>query len=104
MFKPEMTVFHNGRMIPSKEYHKLRMLESLSPDAKVLLTWLTSRGMERFSTVEVYKNGPSSLRKVNTIRQLLQELNKLGFITPIKSKVVFEGAKRKECWELCSVP
>jgi hypothetical protein len=97
----EMFAFHNGKMIPSCEYHKLRMLEILSTDGTLLLGWLKKRNKSAVSMVEIYKCVvPTSLRNVKTIRVLLEELTKLGFTQKTSEFVVYSGRKRKESWKL----
>ena len=96
-------IYTNGALniIDSREYNRQRRLELLSPDARTLLYWLTNRGKQVVSMVEITKClTPVSLRRAPTIRQMMGELMRLGFVESKVTHIIYAGRTRKENWTI----
>ncbi len=99
----EMFVHHNGKMIKSSEYRRVRLLELLTPEARILLDWLKLRGKQNICMSEINKTvTPLSLRKADTIRKLMNELLTLGLLRKLNTTSFYHCRKAKEAWELKS--
>lgn len=99
----EMFVHHNGRMIKSSEYRRMRLLELLTPEARILLDWLRLRGKQNICMSEINKTiMPLSLRKADTIRKLMNELLTLGLVSKPNMTCYYHRRKAREAWELKS--
>jgi hypothetical protein len=89
------------KIIDSREYSRMRRLELLSPDGKILLSWLQRRNKQVISMVEIAKClMPVSLRSAATIRQMMGELMRLGFVESKVTHIIYAGRTRKENWTI----
>ena len=76
------------KIVPSQAYRKLRLLEILSPDARLLVDWLVIRNKKIISLVEICKTGPIKLRPVHIVRELMDELSRYGFANKLENGIV----------------
>jgi len=100
LFKQEHFVWVDNRWVPSSVYGPQKRFESLSPHGKILLAWLRKRQKQIISAVEIQKCGPVHLRKIDTIRQLINELIKFNFVDQAAGTTIYSGRRRKEFFQL----
>lgn len=76
-------------------------LPVISKQAQTLLDWLYKRNKQIISLTEIYKCVvPISLRHAQIIRELMNELSKLGYAAPASTSIIYSGYKTKVGWEL----
>lgn len=90
----------NGREIPSLDYWRQRKFESLSDDAKIVLSWLRKKKQSTVTLVQMSKClTPPALRTAVRIRQIMHELVEAEFAQSVIKPVYYSGRLRKEAWK-----
>ena len=83
----------------------LRLLNSSIADpvlqeASKLLEWLRVKKKTIITLPEIYQCGPNSIRDAKKARQLMKVLIEHGYALPLTGGTEFEGAMRKEAYEV----
>jgi hypothetical protein len=69
--------------------------------AMMLWTWLTQRGKRHITLMEMTQYGPHKLRKVQTLRMLMNVLTEHYLVRSVPDGMVeYNGKKRREAWEV----
>ncbi len=67
---------------------------------QTVLEWLPERGGDEVTLVEVYRFGPNAIRTAAVARRMMEILTEHGWTSPLSTRAVFEGIRRREAWSI----